>query len=289
MQPMLGRLIGEDVEVVVSLGSEPTPVMADRGQIEQIVMNLAVNARDAMPKGGTLTIETAAIELDSNYAKMHFSVEPGMYVVLTVTDTGTGMTPQVQARAFEPFFTTKEPGKGTGLGLATVHGIAAGSGGNVNVYSEIGRGTSVSVYFPRADAGTIMVEALASDSGPGPGGQTVLVVEDEEGLRELARKLLERQGYTVLVAANADEAFELFEQNPSIDLLLTDVVMPGTSGPELSPQFLERRPALKVVYMSGYTEESIVQHAALNPRIAFLHKPFTAETLGRKIREMFDR
>ena len=289
MRAMLGRLIGEDVKVVLGLRPELALVKADRGQVEQIVMNLAVNARDAMPKGGTLTIETANVELDEHYAKTHLAVKPGPYVALTVTDTGTGMTPEVQARLFEPFFTTKEVGKGTGLGLATVHGIVTRSGGSVNVYSEVGKGTSFKVYFPRADAAEMVVDAPPPVARPRAGTQTVLVVEDAEGLRELARRLLERQGYTVLVAANADEALRLFEQNASIDVLLTDVVMPGASGPELTRQLVERRPALKVIYMSGYTEEAIVQHGVLNPGIAFLHKPFTSETLGRKIREVLDR
>jgi signal transduction histidine kinase/CheY-like chemotaxis protein len=289
LRAMLGRLIGEDVKVMLALRPELARVKADRAQVEQIVVNLAVNARDAMPRGGTLTIETANVELDENYATAHFSVTPGHYVALTVTDTGTGITPEVQARLFEPFFTTKEPGKGTGLGLATVHGIVMRSGGSVNVYSEVGRGTSFKVYFPRADAAEMVVEAPPRVSRPRSGAQTVLVVEDAEGLRALARRLLQRQGYTVLVAANAEEALRLFEQNASIDLLLTDVVMPGASGPELSRRLVERRPELKVVYMSGYTEETIVQHQVLNPGIAFLHKPFTSETLGRKIREVLDR
>ena len=287
MRAILGRLIREDVKVVMGLGPQLACVKADRGQVEQIVMNLAVNARDAMPKGGTLTIETANVELDENYPKTHLSVTPGLYVVLTVSDTGTGMTPEVQARVFEPFFTTKALGQGTGLGLATVHGIITQSGGSINLYSEIGRGTSFKVYFPRADAADGTAGA-PPPARPVAGVQTVLVVEDAEGLRELARRLLQRQGYTVLVAANADEAIRLFDQNGSIDVLLTDVVMPGASGPELTRQLVERRPALKVIYMSGYTEETIVHHGVLNPGIAFLHKPFTADTLGRKIREVLD-
>jgi len=289
MRAMLGRLIGEDVKVVLGLGPGLAPVKADRGQVEQIVLNLAVNARDAMPRGGTLTIETANVELDENYPKTHLAVRPGSYVALTLTDTGTGMTRQVQTRLFEPFFTTKALGKGTGLGLATVHGIVARSGGSVNVYSEVGRGTSFKVYFPRADAAEIVVEAPPPVAPPRAGTQTVLVVDDEEGLRELAKRLLQRQGYTVLTAANADEALQLFERNASIDVLLTDVVMPGASGPELTRRLVERRPALKVIYMSGYTEDAIAQHGVLNPGIAFLHKPFTSVTLGRKIREVLDR
>ncbi|HEX9127649.1 MAG TPA: response regulator, partial [Gemmatimonadaceae bacterium] len=255
---------------------------------EQVIMNLVVNARDAMPKGGTLTIETANVELDESYAKTRLSVKPGPYVMLTVSDTGTGMTPEVQARLFEPFFSTKEIGKGTGLGLATVHGAVARSGGFVNVYSEVGIGTSFKVYLPRADATERIVEAPAPVAPSHAGIQTVLVVEDAEGLRELVRRLLEKLGYVVLVAANADEALRRFEENPAIDVLLTDVVMPGASGPELSRQLVQRRPALKVIYMSGYTDEAIVHHGVLDPGIAFLNKPFTADALGRKIREVLN-
>ena len=289
MRAMLGRLIGEDVKVLLGLRPELALVTADRGQVEQIVMNLAVNARDAMPTGGTLTIETANVELDERYAETHLGVQPGPYVALTVTDTGTGMTPQVQARLFEPFFTTKEPGKGTGLGMATVYGIATRSGGSVGLYSEVGKGTSVTVYFPRADAAESVVVAPPPVNRRRAKGQTVLLVEDADGLRELTMRLLQRQGYTVLVAANADEALRLFEEHPSIDLLLTDVVMPGTSGPELTKRLVRERRALRVIYMSGYTEEAIVQHGVLKPGIAFLHKPFTSDTLGRKIREVLER
>ena len=291
LRAMLARLIGEDVKVVLDLGADLALVEADRGQVEQFVMNLAVNARDAMPKGGTLTIETANVELDEHYAKTHLDVKPGLYVRLTVTDTGTGMTPQVQARLFEPFFTTKEPGKGTGLGMATVFGIVTRSGGSVGVYSEVGKGTQFKVYFPRADAAEAaerVVDTLSPVARPRAGAQTVLVVEDEDGLRELARRLLQRLGYTVLIAADASEASRLFEENPTIDVLLTDVVMPGASGPELTSQLIEQRPALKVIYMSGYTEDAIVHHGVLKAGIAFLHKPFTSETLGRKIRDVLD-
>jgi PAS domain S-box-containing protein len=289
IQEMLERLIGEDVTVAVKLASAPVPVKADRGQIEQIVLNLAVNARDAMPKGGTLTIEAANVDIDRDNAKTHVSVEPGSYVVLSVTDTGTGMTPQVQARLFEPFFTTKERGKGTGLGLATVHGIVTRSGGSVGVYSEVGRGTSLKVYFPRADVEEVSVAAPPPVARPVSRIQTVLVVEDERGLRALAKRLLEREGYTVLAAENAEEAVQLFDANASIDLVLTDVIMPGGSGPELTRRLLDHRAGVKVIYMSGYTDDAIVQHGILKPGIAFLNKPFTSETLGRKIREVLDR
>jgi two-component system cell cycle sensor histidine kinase/response regulator CckA len=286
---MLGRLIGEDVKIVVALAPDLAPVLADRGQVEQVIMNLAVNARDAMPKGGTLTIDTANVELDEHYVATHLDVRPGPYVVLTITDTGTGMTPAVRARLFEPFFTTKEPGKGTGLGLATVYGVVARSGGSVGVYSEVGKGTSFKVYLPRADADEVVVETPPPIARPAAGARTVLVVEDEEGLRELAKRLLQRQGYSVLIAADATEALRLFEANPTIDLLLTDVVMPGASGPELTRQLVEQRPDLRVIYMSGYTEEAIVQHGVLKPGIAFLHKPFTSRTLDEKIRQVLER
>jgi two-component system, cell cycle sensor histidine kinase and response regulator CckA len=288
MQSMLGRIIREDVEVVLGLDPKLGTVAADRGQIEQIVMNLAVNARDAMPTGGRLLIETANVELDEHYARAHLSVKPGAYVVLSVSDTGNGITPEVRARLFEPFFTTKPRGKGTGLGLATVHGIVTRSGGTINVYSEVDHGTAFKVYLPRTEALEV-VAAPPALPGPRGGTQTVLVVEDADGLRELTRRLLERHGYTVLTAANTDEALASFESGRSIDVLLTDVVMPGGSGPDLVKQLTERQPGLKVIYMSGYTEESIVHHGVLKPGIAFLHKPFTSDGLGRKIREVIDR
>jgi PAS domain S-box-containing protein len=284
LRGMLGRLIGEDVEVQLRLGPKVAPVMADRGQIEQIIMNLAVNARDAMPKGGRLTIETANVELDEHYAKTHLALTPGGYVALTVTDTGVGMTPEVQARLFEPFFTTKEPGKGTGLGMATVYGIVTQSRGSIGVYSEVGGGTSVKVYFPRTSAAGTLTDTVPAARPPAR-SHTVLVVEDEPSLREVARRLLHRLGHTVLVAADAVEALQVFEANPSIDVLLTDVVMPGGSGPELAGRLVRQRPALEVIYMSGYTEDTIVQHGVVRPGIAFLHKPFTAETLAHKLRD----
>jgi PAS domain S-box-containing protein len=286
---MLERLIGEDINVAVSLKPELPLVEADRGQVEQVIMNLAVNARDAMPEGGTLTIETANVELDEQYARMHSAVKPGNYVMLTVTDTGTGMTPQVQARLFEPFFTTKEPGKGTGLGLASVYGIVTRSGGTVNVYSEIGRGTSFHVYFPRADAAELVQARELPMGQPAGGTGTVLVVEDEEGLRALTKRMLERQGFVTLVAGNADEALLLFDQHPSIYVVLTDVVMPGANGPELTRTLLARRPGLRVIYMSGYTEDAIARHGVLSPGVAFLHKPFSSDALARKIREVLNR
>ncbi|MEA2696100.1 MAG: hypothetical protein QOI66_371 [Myxococcales bacterium] len=289
MQGMLGRLIGEDVRVVVTLSPDLSKVKADQGQLEQVVMNLAVNARDAMPRGGTLTIETAEVDLDEEYAKGHLGAKPGAYVALTITDTGTGMTPEVQARLFEPFFTTKEVGKGTGLGLATVHGIVAASGGTLGVYSEVGKGTSFKVYLPHAAPDSVATAPFALPKRTPTGSETVLVVDDAEGLRKIARRILEGLGYKVLTAANADEARRAFEQHSAIDVLLTDVVMPGKSGPDLRDELIERRPGLTVIYMSGYTEEAISRHGILKPGIHFLQKPFSAETLGRKIREALAR
>jgi two-component system cell cycle sensor histidine kinase/response regulator CckA len=289
MRGLLARLIGEDVTIVVNVRPDLAPVTADLGQMEQIVLNLAVNARDAMPNGGTLTIETANVDLDQYYASRHFSVKPGSYVALTISDTGTGMTPEVQRRLFEPFFTTKELGKGTGLGLATVHGIVMRCGGSIGVHSEVGRGTSFNVYLPRGGTSTAANEAPPSVVESRAAGQTVLVVEDADGLRELAKRMLEKQGYRVLVASNAGEALGQFDRTPSIDVILTDVIMPGGSGPELTRQLIRLRPGLKVIYMSGYTEDAITHHGVLDPGIAFIHKPFTAETLGQKIREVLDR
>ncbi len=287
MRPMLARLIKEDVKIVFVAAPVLGPIAADRGQLEQVVLNLAVNAQDAMPKGGTLTIETSNVELDRKYASTHFDVKPGPHVALTITDSGVGMAPEVIAQLFQPFFTTKGVGKGTGLGLASVHGIVTSWGGSVDVHSEVGRGSSFSVYLPRAsdsEARAATVTTPVSSRGT----EAVLLVEDADALRDLTTRLLERNGYRVFAAANAIEAERLFEWNPSIALLLTDVVMPGCSGPELAAQLAARRPGFKVLYMSGYTDETIVQHGVLKPGIAFLHKPFTSSILGLKIRETLD-
>jgi CheY-like chemotaxis protein len=252
-------------------------------------MNLAVNARDAMPLGGALLIEIAEVELDEHYAATHLSAKPGAYFALIVTDTGTGITPDVQAHLFEPFFTTKEQGKGTGLGLATVHGIVARFGGSIGVYSEVGKGTSFKVYLPVSTA--TITEAPAPAPPPVPQrttDATVLVVDDAEGLRELGRRILERHGYTVLTAANAKEAIALFEQHDDIDVLLTDVVMPGTSGPDLTRALIEKRPALRVIFMSGYTDDAISHHGVLTAGTVFLDKPFTASALAKKVAEVLN-
>jgi two-component system, cell cycle sensor histidine kinase and response regulator CckA len=287
MCAMVGRLIGEDVAIELDLQPELAAVKADRGQVEQIVMNLAINAGDAMPGGGTLTIETANVELGAAYVATHPAVRPGPYVLLTVSDTGTGMTPQVQARLFEPFFTTKEVGKGTGLGLATVQGTVMRIGGTVDVDSEIGRGTSFRMYFPKMDTAGTVVETPPSPQRRA-GTQTVLVVDDDPALCLLTKRLLEQQGYTVVLAADAEEALQLFDRDATIDLLLTDVVMPGTSGPQLTRLLLEKQPTLKVVYMSGYAQEAIARLGIVEPGITLVRKPFTSEALAQKLCEALD-
>jgi two-component system, cell cycle sensor histidine kinase and response regulator CckA len=288
MQAMLRRLIGEDVSVALVLRPRLAPVTADRGQIEQIIMNLAMNARDAMPRGGALSIETDNVEVHENRPATPHALSAGRYVTLTVTDTGTGMTPHVLNRLFEPFFTTKELGKGTGLGLATVYRIVESTGGTIDVSSEVGKGTSITVYFPKANAAEMVVEMPSPRRKPA-GSETVLVVEDVEALRELVKRMLQRQGYSVLVAASAEEALGVFERSASIDVVLTDAVMPGASGSELIRQLMKQRPDLRVILMSGYAADAIIQHGLPDPGIAFLHKPFTSEALGQKIRAVLDR
>ena len=285
--PMLVRLLGDDVKIVTHLHSGAARVVADPSQIEQVIVNLAVNARDAMPNGGTLVIESGIVELDDQYVSMHLAAKLGSYVVLTVTDTGLGMDEEVLEHLFEPFFTTKPLGEGTGLGLATVHGIVEQTGGSIGVYSEVGQGTSFKVYLPLVTTSGEAVSATAPDAPSRGGNETILVVEDSAALRAVTRRMLEQAGYTVIVASGSAEAQERFEESPEIALVLTDVVMPGGSGPDLIAKLSQRRPGTRVIYMSGYSEDAISHHGLLAPGIAFLQKPFNAVTLRRKIREQF--
>ncbi|MFB3814243.1 MAG: PAS domain S-box protein [Terriglobales bacterium] len=287
MEKLLRRLLGEDVELLTVLDANLGRVKADPGQIEQVIMNLAVNARDAMPQGGQLIIETANFNLDESYKVEHTVVVPGRYVMLAVSDTGVGMTEEVRSRIFEPFYTTKE--RGTGLGLSTVYGIVKQSGGYVWVYSEPGKGSTFKVYLPRVDEEAETRQTRVLDSSIYRGTETVLVVEDEDGVRALVRHMLQRHGYTVLETRNAGEALIVCERHPEpIHLLLTDVVLSHVSGPELATRLHPVRPNMRVLYMSGYTEDAIVHHGVLKKGIAFLQKPFTTETLARRVREVLD-
>jgi PAS domain S-box-containing protein len=291
MEGMLHRLIGEDVEFTFLKARRPALIHADPGQIEQIVMNLVVNARDAMASGGKLTIEIGRVELDADYAADHPDVEPGAFIMLAVSDTGAGMDEATKARVFEPFFTTKEQGKGTGLGLATVFGIVKQSGGSIWLYSEPNGGTTFKVYLPEADPSTAADSARAPNSNHTElrGRETVLLVEDDDQLRVLSRSILERQGYRILNAASGDEALRICQHHPGlIHLLLTDVVMPRMSGRQLADRLRALRPETKTLYMSGYTDEAITQHGVLDPGVAFVQKPLTARGLAEKVREVLD-
>src|SRR6266571_4899733 len=295
MDRMLRRLIGEDVDLVTRPAPDLDAVRADRGQIEQVLVNLVLNARDAMPQGGKLTIETANVELDPGYVETHEGARAGAYALLAVSDTGSGMDAETTAHLFEPFFTTKEVGKGTGLGLATVYGIVKQSEGYITAYSEPGHGTTFKIYLPRAAA-----PGAASPTPPAPpapqgkatagGSETILVVEDEEAVRSLSRRALEASGYTVLAAADGPDAVRLLERyRGPIHLVLTDVIMPGMNGRELAQRLVQRRPGLRVLYMSGYPGDAIVHRGALEPGTAFLQKPFMPEDLARKVREVLDQ
>ncbi|MGA8023069.1 MAG: PAS domain S-box protein, partial [Candidatus Acidiferrales bacterium] len=289
MEKILRRLIGEDIQLETSSAADLGLIKADRSQIEQVIMNLAVNARDAMPEGGRLTIETANVELDKAAAHPPAVLSPGKYVMLAVTDNGCGMDAETQAHIFEPFFTTKEKGKGTGLGLATVYGIVKQSGGYVWVYTEPGRGTSFKVYLPRIeDEQTARGRDGKSEARELPrGSETVLLVEDEKGVRELAREYLELTGYTVIAAEDGHTALELAAMHVGpIQLLMTDVVMPGISGRELAGRVKAIRPEIKVLFMSGYTDQAVVHHGILDNDAALLQKPFTMAALAAKLREI---
>jgi two-component system cell cycle sensor histidine kinase/response regulator CckA len=285
---MLRRLIGEDIELVTSLKERLGSVSADTGQIEQVLLNLAVNSRDAMPKGGKLMIETSEVDLDESYSAFHFDIPPGRYVLLAVSDTGTGMDAKTLSHVFEPFFTTKEVGKGTGLGLSMVYGVVKQSGGHVTVYSEPGLGTTFKIYLPRVEE---LAEARGSPGRqPQAGGtETVLVVEDEEAVRRLSCRSLEAHGYKTLPASSAKEALLICEKHAGeIHLMLSDVVMPNVSGKELAQRAAALRPRMKVLFMSGYTDDAILHHGVLDAGTAFLQKPFTPRSLAQKVRDVLD-
>ncbi|MBI5594101.1 MAG: response regulator [Deltaproteobacteria bacterium] len=289
-EKILRRLIGEDIDLVSVPGPALARVMADPGLIGQVIMNLAINARDAMPQGGKLTLETANVCLGEAYAQRHIGVEPGRYVMLAISDTGSGMNEMTLSRIFEPFFTTKEKGKGTGLGLAVVYGIVKQSNGHIWVYSEPGRGTTFKVYLPCAEQET---EIVGLDAGSAEllrqGSETILLVEDDDIVCDLASFSLRMYGYTVIEAHDGDEALKICcEHEGPIQLLVTDVVMPGMSGRELAKKFESLCPAMKVLYISGYTDNAIVHHGILDAGAAFLQKPFTPEALARKVREVLD-
>jgi PAS domain S-box-containing protein len=290
MEKLLRRLIGEDIEFSVQLSRETNAVLADPGQIEQVIMNLAVNARDAMPVGGKLTISTENVELDEAYSSKHVDVPPGHYVLLTVRDTGTGMDPKTQARIFEPFFTTKPTGKGTGLGLSTVYGITSQTGGHVLVESELGLGSCFKIYFPVIDAVPDLEHGQKTKVRPEKGSETILVAEDDANLAALVETSLRRKGYNVLVAGTGEEAEAISHRHMGpIHLLLTDVVMPRTNAREVAQRISFARAETRVLWMSGYTDDTIVHHGMLEEGIDFLAKPFTPSSLADKVREVLDK
>jgi len=288
---MLERLIGEDVELETALVSGLRRVEADPGQMEQVIMNLVINARDAMPGGGKVIIETANADLDEDYAKAHdVSLQPGPYVMLAVSDTGTGMDEETRSLIFEPFFTTKEVGKGTGLGLSTVYGIVKQSGGYIWVYSKPGQGTTFKIYLPEVEGETVQRKKEQTSTDDLTGSETILIVEDNDMLRNLAREILQLQGYRILEAENGIEALRIGEEHGGkIHLMITDVVMPKMGGKEVADRLQPLHPQMKVIYMSGYTDNSIAHHGILAPELNFLEKPFSPEILARKVREVLDK
>jgi CheY-like chemotaxis protein len=286
---MLRRILGEDVELTTVLDSRLHHCKIDPGQLEQVVMNLVVNARDAMPRGGKLTIETANTEIDEEYVKSHPESKAGPHVVLVVSDTGVGIDKATQARMFEPFFTTKPRDKGTGLGLSTVYGIVRQSGGSIWPYSEPGKGTTFKIYIPCAVAGSEHAKTPATATTVRGGTETILLVEDELQVRTLVRSILQRAGYRVLEASDGGAALRISEDCATlIHLLLTDVVMPVLGGREVAEHLMGTRQALKVLYMSGYTEDAIVRHGVLHSSMNYLQKPFTPDSVLRRVRQVLD-
>lgn len=285
---MLQRLIGEDIDLVTIPSSSPTPILADPGQIQQILTNLVVNARDAMPTGGQITVETIPVTLDATSANEYFRVEPGEYVMLAVSDTGQGMDVETRHHIFEPFFTTKAVGQGTGLGLSTVYGIVQQSKGHIQVYSEPGQGTVFKIYFPRVEGEAGVPVELPHQTLP-VGSETILLIEDDAAVRSVTRSILEKSGYTVLEALTGEQALQIAERHPQpIDLLITDLVMPQMGGRELAERINLLHPDTPVLYMSGYTDDAVVRHGVLTAEMAFLQKPFTALQLSQKVRETLE-
>jgi CheY-like chemotaxis protein len=290
MNKMLVRLIGENIDLKTIPGEDLGQVNVDAGQFEQILVNLAVNARDAMPDGGKLLIETANVDLDDAYRARHPYVRPGRFVMLAVSDTGQGMTAEIRKQVFEPFFTTKPKGSGTGLGLATIYGAVKQSDGSIEVYSEVGKGTAFKIYLPRVEGEVARPRESASSKELPGGTETVLLVEDEEILRNLCVRILERLGYRVMQAGNGDEAIALANTyTERIDLLMTDVVMPGMHGRELANRLTRIHPGTRVLFTSGYTDNAIVQDCVLDEGVSFIGKPYTPSALARKVREVLDR
>jgi CheY-like chemotaxis protein len=286
MDRLLRPLIGENVSLHLHLASDLGHVRADSGQVEQVIMNLVVNSKDAMPNGGTITINTTNVVVDKSAGPEHSYIRWGTYVVLSVSDTGCGMDRETESRIFEPFFTTKEKGKGTGLGLSTVYGIVKQSGGYIVARSELGSGTTFQIYLPRVEDPADPV-AQASTAKSMGGSETILLVEDEASVRQLVRETLEAKGYTVLEAHDGETALRIALQHLApINMLITDVVMPGMSGRELAQRICASDPDVKVLYLSGYTEDTIVHEGGLEPGTAFLQKPFTLQTLSRRVREV---
>jgi len=289
LQKMLSRLIGEDVALELKLSPDLGAVRLDPGQFDQVIVNLTVNARDAMPRGGRLTLETTNIDLDEDYCRTHRDLKPGSYVSLAVTDSGEGMTREVMSHIFEPFFTTKPQGAGTGLGLSVIFGVVKQAGGTIETYSETGHGTTFKIYLPRVDAPVQKLEKSRIALDALRGEETVLLVEDNDHVRDLTTTMLRRLGYHPLVAANGKSALALIKtEHPAIDLLFTDLIMPEMSGRELSEQVLALCPDIAVLYCSGYTEDTFVRHGLASENLQFIGKPFTLQQLGLKVRQVLD-
>jgi signal transduction histidine kinase/CheY-like chemotaxis protein len=288
MENMLRRIVGEDVELHCRPAAEIGSINLDPGLVEQAIMNLAVNARDAMPAGGRISIETAVVDLDERFVESHLGARPGRYVMLSVADTGSGIDPATQARIFEPFFTTKERGKGTGLGLSTVFGIIQQSNGDISVHSEVGRGTTFELFFPYS-TGELARQVSGTTTSSARGSETILLVEDEDQVRQVSSGILRRNGYTVLEARNGGEALLICEQHTGpIELVVTDVIMPHLSGPQLAQRLCAQRPALRVLFVSGYTDDVLVRNG-VDDMAQFLQKPLTPAVLARKVRTILDR